>query len=164
MSPYNAVFFLLLSCSAISADFLPNFPGLAPYQPNYPVPPAIYPVPPHNHPGPPPHRPPSKVKPGVCQPSSRPCRFINPKGQCNDDGGCDGNKKCCTTYCVYQCLPPMPERPVRPQPPFGGKSCPRVPNRRCETPGLRSECRTDRDCSRNKKCCETPCNKVCMNV
>lgn len=56
------------------------------------------------------------VKPGVCQPPSPECRFIRPKGQCKDDGDCERNLKCCTTYCFPQCLPPMPERPGRPQP------------------------------------------------
>ncbi|XP_073480900.1 uncharacterized protein [Aquarana catesbeiana] len=226
MSPYNAVFLLLLSCSAIYADVFPNNPGPPPHhQPppgNYPVPgpPPHHQPPPGNYPVPvpPPHWPPSRVKPGVCQPPSPECRFIRPKGQCKDDGDCERNLKCCTTYCFPQCLPPMPERPVRPQPlkpgvcqppspecrfirpkgqckddgdcernlkccttycfpqclppmperpgrpqpPFRENGCPRVTNDRCHTPWLESECKTDRDCKRNEKCCQTPCNKVCL--
>ncbi|KAM5164710.1 antileukoproteinase-like [Mantella aurantiaca] len=171
---------VLLGCAAIYADYGNNVPQPLPnYGNNVPKPPPNYgnnvPQPPPNYGNNIPHPPDNHrpgyhniEKPGKCPPRVMVCRPPTQRGECRDDGDCSQKRKCCSPKCVPMCFEPEFPRPVRPDPPPPGKSCPRFPRAHC-MPGFRdlmkrNRCQNDRECGRRQRCCNTPCEDRCLDV
>ncbi|KAG8431321.1 hypothetical protein GDO86_019065, partial [Hymenochirus boettgeri] len=73
-------------------------------------------------------------------------------GECYTDDQCPGAQRCCCYNCRHQCMGTVKVK---------SGQCP-SPSRWCPVVENKTECRTDADCSENKKCCKS-CGQKCVN-
>ncbi|XP_043836916.1 antileukoproteinase-like [Dromiciops gliroides] len=123
-------------------------------------------------------------KPGTCPFVLEQCVMINPPNECDNDGHCPGELKCCVGRCGKTCMDPLkaftmksriffsmaflalvfltPARTLNAAKTAKGKagSCP-PDNVRCfrEDP---PQCGSDKQCPREQKCCYYHCGFKCV--
>ncbi|XP_069089504.1 whey acidic protein-like isoform X2 [Pleurodeles waltl] len=90
-------------------------------------------------------------KPGICPDLLFDCPRFE-ANECEQDGDCQGNSKCCLFRCRFMCAEPILEK-------IG--SCP--PDTSVCTTKEPNECEMDSDCLTNKRCCFSKCGLKCTS-
>ncbi|XP_075716881.1 uncharacterized protein LOC142758994 [Rhinoderma darwinii] len=81
------------------------------------------------------------------------CIYARPlPPDCHTDNQCPGSDRCCCFNCRHQCTPTVKVKPGQ---------CP-APKKKCPKILPEAECKTDSDCSDNKKCCDQ-CGQKCVS-
>ncbi|KAJ1158811.1 hypothetical protein NDU88_011484 [Pleurodeles waltl] len=94
-------------------------------------------------------------KPGRCQNITPVLCFAPDLNNCESDGDCPRDQKCCNLPCGYGCTDPQT---VNPKP---GR-CQNITPVLCFAPDL-NNCESDGDCPRDQKCCNLPCGYGCTD-